>query len=220
MSKYFFSWKFSRSDTYARVLQNLPLLLPKKHKFLNSRSKQFEKKTFFQSKFSKIFHLDTCIAVLTHLDSLFAKGRKNRCSSKIHAKKQNFSGKRNYFPQIIFLDPRVVLWEPWKKFSVNSSCFLAQSPKKIETMCKVSSNFSLKVFQGYVGYSSDNSGEFLSQRKIKSSLRIFNKVVIYFVFEKGFSLICSSEHLFQFRQPWRKTFANVPWTYFSGSKSG
>ena len=135
-------------------------------------------------------------------------------------KNKVLSVKRIDFPQNIPLDARMAFVRTLKKIFRKKLMFFDSKSKEFETMCKVSSNFSLKVFQGYVGYSSDNSGEFLSQRKIKSSLRIFNKVVIYFVFEKGFSLICSSEHLFQFRQPWRKTFANVPWTYFSGSKSG
>ena len=41
---------------------------------------------------------------------------------------------------------------------------MSQIPKNIETMCKVSNMFVfLKVFQGYVGYSFDNSGELFRQ---------------------------------------------------------
>ena len=64
--------------------------------------------------------------------------------------------------------------------------FPAPSPDKIETMCKDLIYFFLKVFQGYVGYSFDNSGEFFRQIKIKFSFRIFKKLVIFFLFETGF----------------------------------
>ena len=74
--------------------------------------------------------------------------------------------------------------------------FPAPSPDKIETMCKLLNIFFLKVFQGYVGYSFDNSGEFFRQSKIKFSFSIFKKLVIFFLFDKGFFLICSSWHFF------------------------
>ena len=99
------------------------------------------KKNFFEVNFPQTFsskHVHCCFdPPREHI----CQGTKKTLQLQNSYKKQNFSGKRNYFPQIIFLDPRVVLWEPWKKFSVNSSCFLAQSPKKIETMCKVSNIF-------------------------------------------------------------------------------
>ena len=170
--------------------------------FLCSKSKQL-KKQFFKVNFPQFFHLNTWNAVLTHLDSLFDKGQEKHCSSKFQTKNK-ISLEKNGFPQNIPLDARMAFVRTLKEFSRKNSYFFGSNPNKFETMWKVSSIFSLKIFQGYVGYSSDNSVEFFRQRKIKSSLRIFNKVVIYFVFEKGFSLIYSPEHLFQFRQLRRK----------------
>ena len=88
------------------------------------------KKTFFQSKFSKYFHLDTCIAVLTHLDSLFAKGRKNRCSSKIHTKNKVLSVKGIDFPQNIPLDARITFVRTLKEIFRKKLVFFDSKSKE------------------------------------------------------------------------------------------
>ena len=58
----------------------------KKSKFLCSKSEQL-KKQFFKVRFPQMFPLNTCIAVLAHLDSLFAtEQKKNCCRSKFLTK--------------------------------------------------------------------------------------------------------------------------------------
>ena len=71
-------------------------------------------------------------------------------------------------------------------------------------MCKDLIYFFLKVFQGYVSYSFDNSGEFFRQIKIKFSFRIFKKLVIFFVFEAGFFKFVPLDLYFNFGIPEEK----------------
>ena len=72
---------FFRTDTYATVLTNVPLFFHKKSNFLCSKSEQLKKKQFFKVKFPQMFPVNTCIAVLAHLDSFSATGQKNCCRS-------------------------------------------------------------------------------------------------------------------------------------------
>ena len=65
------------------------------------------KKKFFKVKFPQMFPLNTCIAVLAHLDSLFATGQKKLLQNQISNIKHNFSGKRIDFPQNFPLDARM-----------------------------------------------------------------------------------------------------------------
>ena len=100
-----------------------------------------KKKTIFRSKFSTNFsskHVHCCFdPPREHI----CQGTKKRCSSKIHTKNKISPEKEILLRKIFVWTREWHLWEPWKKFSVKSLCFLAQSPKKIETMCKVSNIF-------------------------------------------------------------------------------
>ena len=98
--------KFFRTDTYGTVLTNVPLFFHKKTKFLYSKSEKLKKK-FFKVKFPQMFPLNTCIAVLADLDSLFATGQKKLLQNQITNNKHSFSGKRNDFPQNFPLDARM-----------------------------------------------------------------------------------------------------------------
>ena len=140
----------------------------------SAQSPNNRKKQFFKVKFPEMFPLNTCIAVLAHLDSLFATGQKKLLQIQSSNKKHSFSGKRIDFPQNFPVDARMAFVTTLKKiFWIKRLFFLSQIPRKFETMCKVSNMFFfLKVFQGYVGYSFDNSGELFRQSKMKSLLRI------------------------------------------------
>ena len=54
-----------------------------------------------------MFPLNTCIAVLAHLDSLFATGQNKLLQIQISNKKHSFSGKRIDFPQNLPVDARM-----------------------------------------------------------------------------------------------------------------
>ena len=65
------------------------------------------KKHFFKVKFPQMFPINTCIAVLAHLDSLFATGQKKLLQIQISNKKHSFSGKRIDFLQNFPVDARM-----------------------------------------------------------------------------------------------------------------
>ena len=89
---------FGRTFT-PQVWQTCHYFSKKKTKFLCSKSEQLKKKQFFKVKFPQMYPLNTCIAVLAHLDSLFATGQKQLLQIQISNKKHSFSGKRIAFPQ-------------------------------------------------------------------------------------------------------------------------
>ena len=62
-----------------------------------------------------MFPLNTCIAVLAHLDSLFATGQKQLLQIQISNKKHSFSGKRIAFPQNFPVDARMAFVTTLKK---------------------------------------------------------------------------------------------------------
>ena len=74
-----------------------------------------EKKQFFKVKFPQMFPLNTCIAVLAHLDSLFATGQKKMLQIQIINKKHISSGKRIDFPQNLPVDARMAFVTTLKK---------------------------------------------------------------------------------------------------------
>ena len=120
-----------------------------------------------------MFPLNTCIAVLAHLDSLFATGQKNLLQIQISNKNNSFSGKRIDFPQNFSVYARMAFLTTLKKNSDWSSYFFVSNSKEIwNNVQSLKHGFFLKVFQGYVGYSLDNSGELFRQSKMKSLLRI------------------------------------------------
>ena len=89
-----------------------------------------------------MFPLNTCIAVLAHLDSLFDTEQKKLLQIQISNKKHSFSGKRIDFPQNFPVDARMAFVTTlkkkfWKKLFV----FLSQFATNFETMCKVSNMF-------------------------------------------------------------------------------
>ena len=105
------------------------------------------KKQFFKVKFPQMFPLNTCIAVLAHLNSLFATGEKKFLQIQISNKKHSFSGKRIDFPQNFPVDARMAFMTTLKKiFWIKLSFFLSQTPRKFETMCKVSNMFFSSKF--------------------------------------------------------------------------
>ena len=62
-----------------------------------------------------MFPLKTCIAVLAHLDSLFAAGQKQLLEIQISNNKHNFSGKRIDFPENFPVDARMAFVTTLKK---------------------------------------------------------------------------------------------------------
>ena len=161
-----------RTDTYATVLTNVPLFFHKKSKFLCSKSEKLKKKQFFKVNFPQMFPLNTCSAVLAHLDSLFATGQKNCCRSKFLTKNIVSLVKELIFRKIFLCTRGCHLWQLWKKFSDQSSYFFGSHSKEIwNNVQSFKHVFFLKVFEGYVGYSFDNSGELFRQSELKSSLR-------------------------------------------------
>ena len=131
------------------------------------------KKQFFKVKFPQMFPLNTCIAVLAHLDSLFATGQKNCCRSKFQTRNIVSLVKELFFRKTFLWTRGWHLWQLWMIFSNKALIFLSQIPKSFETMCKISNMFFfLKVFQGYVGYSFDKSGELFRQSRMKSLLKL------------------------------------------------
>ena len=164
---------FFRTDTYATVLTNVPLFFHKKSKFLCSKSEQLKKKQFFEVKFPQLFPLNTCITALAQLDSLFATGQKKLLQIQISNKKHSFSGKRLDFPQNFPVDARMAFVTTLKKnFWKKLLFFCLKFQGNLKQCAKFQTCFFLKVFQGYVGYSFDNSGELFRQSELKSSLRI------------------------------------------------
>ena len=85
-----------------------------------------------------MFPLNTCIAVLAHLDSLFATGQKKLLQIQVSNKKRSFSGKRIDFPQNFSVDARMAFVTTLKKRILNKALIiLSQIPRKFETMWKV-----------------------------------------------------------------------------------
>ena len=164
--------KFFRTDTFATVLTNVPFFFQKKSKFLCSKSEQLKKKQFFKVKFPQVFPLNTCIAVLAHLDSLFAKGQKNCCRSKFLTKNIVSLVKELIFRKTFMWTRGCHLWQLWKNFWIKLFFFCLKFQENLKQCAKFQTFFFLKVFQGYVGYSFDNSGELFRQSKMKSLLRI------------------------------------------------
>ena len=120
-----------------------------------------------------MFPLNTCNAVLAHLDSLFATGQKKLLQSQISNKKHSFSGKRIDFPQNFPVDAWMAFVTTLKKiFWIKLLFFCLKFQGNLEQCAKFQTCFFLQVFQGYVGYSVDNSGELFRQSELKSSLRI------------------------------------------------
>ena len=75
----------------------------------------WKKKQFFKVKFPQMFPINTCIAVLAHLDSLFATGQKKLLQIQISNKKHSFSGERIDFPQNTPVDARMAFVKTLKK---------------------------------------------------------------------------------------------------------
>ena len=108
---------FFRTDIYPTVLTNVPLFFQKKDQVSLLKVRTIEKKQFFKVKFPQMFPLNTCIAVLAHLDSLFATGQKQLLQIQISNKKHSFSGKRIDFPQNFPVHARMAFVKTLKKFS-------------------------------------------------------------------------------------------------------
>ena len=87
----------------------------KKRPSFSAQSPNNWKKQFFKVKFPQMFPLNTCIAVLAHLDSLFATGQKQLLQIQISNKKLSFSGKRIDFPQNFPVDARMAFVTTLKK---------------------------------------------------------------------------------------------------------
>ena len=83
------------------------IIFPLKSPSFSAQSPNNWKKQFFKVRFPQMFPLNTCIAVLAHLDSLFATGQKKLLQIQISNKKHSFSGKRIDFLQNFPLDARM-----------------------------------------------------------------------------------------------------------------
>ena len=149
------------------------IIFPEKVQVPLLKVRTIERKQFFKVKFPQMFPLNTCIAVLAQLDSLFATGQKNCCRSKFSTKNVVSLVKELIFHKTLLWTRGWHLWKLWKKFSEWSSYFFVSNSKEIwKNVQSFKHVFSLKVFQGYVGYSFENSGELFQQSELKSSLRI------------------------------------------------
>ena len=150
------------------------IVFPKKVQVSLLKVRTNEKKQFFKVKFPQMFPLNTCIAVLAHLNSLFATGEKKFLQIQISNKKHSFSGKRIDFPQNFPVDARMAFMTTLKKiFWIKLLFFFVSNSKEIwNNVQSFKHVFFLKVFQGYVGYSSDNSGELFRQSRMKSLLKL------------------------------------------------
>ena len=102
----------------------------------------WKKKQFFKVKIPQMFPLNTCIAVLAHLDSLFATGQKKMLQIQISNKKHSFSGKRIDVPQKFPVDARMAFVTTLKEiFRIKLLFYCLKFQKNFETMCKVSNMF-------------------------------------------------------------------------------
>ena len=90
-------------------------IFPEKVQVSLLKVRTFEKKMFFKVKFPQMFPLNTCIAVLAPLDSLFATGQIKLLQIQISNKKRSFSGKRIDFPQHFPVDARMAFVTTLKK---------------------------------------------------------------------------------------------------------
>ena len=89
-----------------------------------------------------MFPLNTCIAVLAHLDCLFATGqKKNWCRSKVLTKNKVSLVKELIFRKTFLWTRGWHLWRLWKNFLNEALIFLSQIPRKFGTMCKASNMF-------------------------------------------------------------------------------
>ena len=148
------------------------IIFPEKVQVSLLKVRTIEKKLFFKVKFQQVFPLNTCIAVLAHLDSLFAKGQKNCCRSKFLTKNIVSLVKELIFRKTFLWTRGCHLWQLWKNFWIKLFFFCLKFQEILKQCAKFQTFFFLKVFQGYVGYSFDNSGELFRQSKMKSLLRI------------------------------------------------
>ena len=139
---------------------------------LSAQSPNNWKKQFFKVKFPQMFPLNTCIGVLAHLDSLSATGQKKLLQIQISNKNIVSRVKELIFPKTFLWTRGWHLLQLWKKISEENSYFFVSNSKEIwNNVQSFKHVFFLKVFQGYVGYSFDNSGELFRQSKMKSLLR-------------------------------------------------
>ena len=124
---------------------------------------------YSQLNFSHVFPLCTSIAVLKHLDKIHATQQKSRRSSKFDTKKnKNFLEKEMIFRKIILWTRGWQLWPPSKTFFQMKLLYFWLKVQRISKQCpKVQTMFFLKNFQGHVGWSFDDSGEFFRQNKKK-----------------------------------------------------
>ena len=126
---------FFRTDTYATVSTNVPLFFHKKSKFFCSKSEQLKKKQFFKVKFPQMFPLNTCIAVLAHLDSFICHGTKKLLQIQISNKKHSFSGKRIDFPQNFPVDARMTFVTTLKEIFRKKLLFFFLKFQRILKQC-------------------------------------------------------------------------------------
>ena len=132
---------FFRTDTYATVSTNVPLIFHKKSKFLCSKSEQL-KKTVFQSKVptnvsSK--HMHCCFGSPRLL--ICHGTKKNWCRSKVLTKNKVSLVKELIFRKTFLWTRGWHLWRLWKNFLNEALIFLSQIPRKFGTMCKASNMF-------------------------------------------------------------------------------
>ena len=131
LSKNLFSGNFFGRTLMLQFWQTCHYFSRKNPSFSAQSPNNWKKKQFFRVKFPQVFPLNTCIAVLAHLDSLFAKGQKKLLQIQISNKKHSFSGKRIDFPQNFPVDARMPFVTTLKKISEKSSYFVVSNSKKI-----------------------------------------------------------------------------------------
>ena len=115
LSKNIFSGIFFGRTFTLQFWQTCHYFSIKRSSFSAQSPKNWKKKQFFKVKFPQMFPLNTCIAVLAHLDSSFATGQKKLLQIQISNKKHSFSGKRIDFPENFPVDARMAFVTTLKK---------------------------------------------------------------------------------------------------------
>ena len=139
----------------------------------SAQSPNNRKKQFFKVKFPEMFPLNTCIAVLAHLDSLFATGQKKLLQIQISNKKHSFSGKRIDFPQNFPVDARMAFVTTLKKiFWIRLLFFCLKFQGNLKQCAKFQTWFFPQSLPRLRRLQFWHSGELFRQSKMKSLVRI------------------------------------------------
>ena len=136
-------------------------------------------------KFPQMFPLNTCIAVLAHLDSLFATGQKKLLQIQISNKQHSLSGKKIDFPQKFPVVARMALVTTLKEiFRVKLLFFCLKFQSILNQCAKFQTRFfpqslqrlrRLQFWQLGRTFPTEWTEEFAQKPKIIVSFSLFRK---------------------------------------------